>query len=267
MLRTRHFNFAAVFCALALFTAGNALAGSVSYGDFSDPPEGVVMYLDVTESGDNAPQYGEPEIDVNTLDFEPGKAPANQFIASSAGGGAESTDGQLNFDLMISDLFLNGVTSLLIEESGDYDLFGSGTSLTQVGAGIFIEVDIMEVDGVALDEVVEVVGSSFVSFDLPTDGPVLAAPWSNGLLVEFGPALSAAGIDFEYGVTKAEVAINDTLAAISEATSIAEIVKKDFTITPGGELEPNEIPEPASIVLMLMSLLGGSAAVLRFRLG
>lgn len=265
MLRTKLFTLSAACCVTALFTASNVLAGSVSYGDFSDPPEGVVMYLDVTESGDNAPQYGEPEVTVNTLDFDPGKAPANQFIASSSGGGAESTDGQLNFDLMTPDG--NGVTSLSITESGDYDLFGSGTALTTVGAGIFIEVSIIEVDGVALGTPIEVTDSSFVSFDLPTDGPVLAEPWSNGLLVEFGPALSAAGISFSDGVTKAEVAINDTLAAISEQFSIAEIVKKDFTITPGGDLVPNDIPEPASVVLLLMSFLGGSAAVLRFRLG
>lgn len=254
--------------ACAAMVGGYASAGSISYGDFSDIPPGVVMYLDVSESSDNAPVFGAPTVTGNTIDWDPGAAPANQFIASTGGaGGTDSIDGQLNFNLMT--LPGTGLTSLFIDESGDYDLFGAGgTTGTLVGAGIFIEIDILEVDGVALTTPVEVVDSSFISFNFADDTPgnpgVLGSPWSNSLFVDLGAALFSNGISYTSGVTKAEVTINDSLAAVSEPSTIAEIVKKDFTIIPGGDLDPDRVvPEPASLGLVLLG--AGLMAVRRRR--
>ena len=67
------------------------------------------------------------------------------------------------------------------------------------------------------------------------------------------------GIIVQPGATKLEVAINNTLAAISEPSSVAFIAKKDFMIdvVPSDPFDPEEIiPEPASLSLLGMALCG-----------
>lgn len=229
--------------------ASVANAASIHYGDFGpDFPPGAVMYTDVTESSatDAVPLFGVPDLTGDKLDFDP-----MGFAAAAADLPSDITDGQLNFGL--ATLEGAGVLSLLVEESGDFTLYGTGTASTSVAAGISITVEILEVDHTALAEPISVFATSSIVRDLPSDGPVILAPWDTTVFVDFGPALTAAKIDYEVGVTKAEVVIDNQLLAISEPQSIASIAKKDFSIMPGVEGDP--VPEPTALGLLLLGSL------------
>ena len=237
------FGFMLVIALTAL--ASNAHAAAINYGDFSDIPPGAVMYLDVTESSgtDAVPLFGSPSITEDTLDFDP-----KGFVAFSGSGGSDLTDGQLNFS--IETLPGAGISSILFREGGDYSLLGTGTAGTMVAGGISVHVEIIEVDGVALPSPIDVFASASFSANL-VSSPTTLSPWSNTLFVDFGPAL--ANIPHNLGVTRANVVLDDLLAAISEPLSTALIAKKDFTIIP--TIEGNPIPEPASLALFTLGAI------------
>jgi len=96
-------------------------------------------------------------------------------------------------------------------------------------------------------------GSSFAA----PGGLVQNAPWSLGTLVEFGPALASNGFGPDAAVTAGEFVLDNTLIAASESGSLAFIAKKDFTVTPGGPLDPdNVVPEPTAALLASLALAG-----------
>lgn len=237
--------------AASLLVAPTAFSAPINYGDFSDIPPGAVMYTDVTESSgtDALPLYGAPDITGNVLDFDP------TFSSNSADGspGADTTDGQLNFDFMT--LPGAGLNSLTINESGSVTLFGAGTAATAAGAGIYAEVEITHVDHVALPSPIKITGSVFSSWDLVTSPGTNG--WTNQLYIDFGPALANAGFGVDDYATKGSIVIDDTLVTTAETNpnTTAFIDKKDFTIIPGGDLTPNDIPEPASAALLALGLV------------
>ena len=228
-----------------------ALAAPINYGDFSDIPPGAITYTDVTESSgtDPLPLYGPPEVTVNLLDFDP-----VGFVATSTGGPIDVVDGQLNFGVDLEPGA--GLTSLFLSEGGDFTFDGTGGAGTTVTAGALIRVEILEIDNVALATPIVVTAGDGFSTDMASEGgpTPFPVPWSIGVLADFGPVLP---VDFELGVTKAEVVINNQLRTNSEEDSFAFIAKKDFKIIPGGDLTPDgEIPEPASIALIALGLVG-----------
>ncbi|MFN3168998.1 MAG: PEP-CTERM sorting domain-containing protein [Phycisphaeraceae bacterium] len=260
MLKRRPASTQALLAAAALLAAGQSATtadAAIVYGDFSDVPPGSVMYTDVTESSSSDPLppalYGAPSIFGNTLDFDPAG-----FGASSVGPipGADITEGQLNFGFEV--VTGPGLSGLTLSEGGDYSVFGSGTTTTSVNGGLFAQVDITEVNGVALASPIIVVGFTSFSNDL-INSPGLTQPWSQGLTLDFGPFLANAGFDPNVdGVTAGEVVLNNGLVAISEGnpSTVAQIVKKDFKVN------PLVVPEPGSIALLA---LGGLACVTRRR--
>lgn len=228
----------ALLAGLSLLGARNAQAASICYGDFSDIPPGTVTFKEVQESSitDSVPLFGAPTVIADTLDFDP-----IGFGASSAGGVPDITDGQLNFGLW-SD---TGMTSISFSEAGDYTLAGAGTAATQVIAGLNVMVDILAVDGMVLDEAIQVGGNVTFMADLVNDAGIVV-PWSLGLVIDLAGALLDEQMDFQLGVTHAEVVLDNQLLAFSELGSVAFIAKKDFTVT---------VPEPTSLLLGSLALL------------
>ncbi|QEG35311.1 hypothetical protein [Bythopirellula goksoeyrii] len=242
-MKTTSRSFFSSLLALALLfaTAVVSDAAPINYGDFSGTS---VMYLDVTETanspGDDEPLYGPPTISGNKLDFDP-----SGFAATAVPGTPDVTDGQLNFTLMAAP----GATlkTINISEGGDFTLFGSGTTSTQVGYGIALgSVVVTEINGSAIAPVALNGASAFGSKNLVADGPVIGASWGLTLSYDVDAALTAANLPL--GATKLEIAINDTLLAISEPSSVAFIAKKDFMID-------TTIPEPTSMALALLSMV------------
>ncbi len=241
--------------AVTLFFSAAVFAAPINYGDFSDIPPGAVMYLDVTESSatDTPPLYGEPDVLVNTIDFDP-----FGFAAISTGvGPLDITDGQLNFTLMT--LPGAGLDSFFVSEGGDYSLSGIGGAGTSVSASMSVRVEIIEVDNEILPAPIVLTDSDFYFNDLAmAGGPTGLKFWDLDVFMDFGPAI--ANLNPELGVTKAEVAINNQLTASSEPQSGAFIAKKDFDGTPGGDLDPDVIPEPTAAVLLLTGVMGLAGA-------
>ncbi|MEM9352672.1 MAG: PEP-CTERM sorting domain-containing protein [Planctomycetota bacterium] len=253
LLTPRHIGAAAALAAMLFFTA-DSLAAPINYGDFDDIPPGAVMYLDVTESSatDPTPLYGEPDVLVNTIDFDP-----LEFAAVSTGlGPLDITDGQLNFTVMTVPGA--GLDSFFFSEGGDYSLSGLGGIGTSVSASLSVRVEILEVDNEPLPAPIVLVDSDFFYNDLDlSGGPTGLKFWDLDVFMDFGPAIDF--LDPELGVTKAEVAIDNQLTANSQRNSGAFIAKKDFKGVPGGDLDPNEIPEPTAAVLLLTGVFGVSA--------
>lgn len=262
MIRTQRRLFSASAAALALaFLAPVAQAASISYGNFGPVAPGI-SFLNVTESSgtDPVPLYGAPDPYVTGMDFDP-----TSFVASAAGGGADITDGQLNFTVMGQKNGLNVVAigGISLSEGGDYTLVGTGSAASQVLAGAIIAVKVTEIDGspVAPFNLASVNGS--VGYNLPANGGVVK-PWSLGpLSIDLGLELASMKIPFQVGVTKAEVVINNSLIAISEPGSVAFIAKKDFVI----DIVPKVglFPEPGALALAGLALCGVGAASRRKR--
>ncbi len=229
----------AVLAAGLAFSAASASEAATNYGDFSDIPPGTVMYLDVTESSGTTPMpsYGAPDIFGNLLDFDP-----TVFAADAKDGFTELVDGQLNFGIMAADGF--AISDLAVSEGGDYSLFGTGTSATEVAAALSVSVTILEVDGVAVGPPNQ--GGLSVSFtDSFTGSPQLLDAWSLSGIIDFEAVLLENNIDFDLGVTKAEVVIDNQLIAISEDLTAAFIAKKNFQLD-----ATTVVPEPTSLALL-----------------
>jgi len=245
----------AAFTCLALYCP-SALAAPINYGDLDDIPPGDVIYTQVTESSgtDPVPLFGAPTVTVNMLDFNPAG-----FTANAAGGGADITDGQLNFGVVVPQGTFApptvAINSISLSEAGDFTLFGIGTAATSVAAGLFMQATITEVDGLAVAPII-VSTSASLSWDLLLN-PGVSQGWNLGASVDLEQAIVDAGLVFNLGVTKVDVFLNNTLLAISEPSTAAFIAKKDFVV------DVSIVPEPTAAALALMAFLGLGAVIRR----
>jgi hypothetical protein len=222
---------------LGLFSSV-ANAASISYGNFAAPP--ATQFLNVTESSgtDAVPLYGPPAPFATGLDFDP-----QSFTASAGGGGADVTDGQLNFTVAAPV-----INSVSLFEAGDYTLAGIGSPATQVFAGAIIRATVTQINGVNIAPLV--LAPSNASFGDTLPGTVVVAPWSLGTTLNIAGQLPAGS-----NATRVEIAINNQLIGISEPTTVAFIAKKEFIINVN-----TEIPEPGTFALAGLSLCGIVAA-------
>jgi hypothetical protein len=257
MMRThrRFFSASAAALAVALLAtlAPVAQAASISYGNFGPVAPGI-SFLNVTESSgtDAVPLYGAPDPFVTGLDFDP-----TSFVASAAGGGADITDGQLNYTVMGQKNGLNvvAIAGISLFEGGDYTLVGSGTAASQVQAGAILAVKVTEIDGSPVAPIILTPTNAGIAFNLPAN-PGIVQPWSLGVSVDIGAQLTSLGVPFVVGATKAEVVINNSLVAISEPSSVAFIAKKEFVIDIVPETGELNVPEPATVGMMGLALCG-----------
>jgi hypothetical protein len=254
--RPQIFHIAALATLMGILVGGTcSYAASINYGNFNVPSAGI-MFQNVTESSgtDPVPMYGVPDPFVVGLDFDP-----TNFISTSSGGGADITDGQLNFTIMglaNANGFV-GVNGINLSEAGDYSLAGAGTPATSVSAGAIMRVTVTQINGLAIAPVNLIPVNASFSDSLP--GAVVASPWSLGLFLDVATQLQNLGFGANDLATKVEVAINNALTSSSEASTVSFIAKKEFRIslTPETVGDPF-IPEPSS--LMLLSAIVGTFA-------
>jgi hypothetical protein len=223
--------FALGLALIGLFCA-SVQAASINYGNFG--PVGGVSFLQVTESSgtDPVPIYGAPSPFSVGLDFNP-----TSFTASAIGGGADLTDGQLNFTISSG----GAITNLSLSERGDYTLAGAGTAATNVSAGAVVLASVTAINGIAVAPIPLAPVNASVGFNLAAN-PGLVQPWSLGLGVNVAAQVA--------GATRIDVAINNALIAVAEPAGIAFIAKKDFVIGVG------VVPEPSTVALAGLALCG-----------
>lgn len=246
MIRTTRSLFSASAAALVLAAvaclSSVASAAPISYADVGPVGPGV-MFTAISESSgtDAVPLYGPPTGFPVGLDFDP-----QAFTAHAVGGGADLTDGQVNFTVDVP----NGtaITSVSLFEAGDYTLTGSGTPATQVSAGAILRAFITEVNGAAVAPINVSPSNVSAGFNLVAN-PGVVQPWSLGTSINVAGALGP-----QQFATKVDVVINNQLIAISEPTSIAFIAKKEFRLDVGTGV--GIIPEPGAFALAGLALCG-----------
>jgi len=223
-----------------------ARAATINYGDFPVLPAGLVFQQVKESSGTDAvPLYGPPTPFVTGLDFDP-----TGFVSSSTNGGADITDGQLNFDVqgLVGPNGLVGITSLGLFEGGDYSLLGAGNPSTSVFAGAIITVTVDAVNGLPVAPFNLPPVNASVGFNLVAN-PGISQPWSLGTGIPI--TVPGGGV-----ATRISVTVDNSLASISQPGTIAFIAKKEFRIdiVPGSG---GRLPEPGTFVLMsLASMIG-----------
>lgn len=253
MKRSYRLTTLAAALAASFFVSTPLHAVPINYGDFVGTN---VTYIDVTEDSgtDATPLFGAPTVSGNSIDFSP---PSFNAFASGAGGN-DTTDGTLTFMLQA----MNGhyIASIDFSEAGDTTLTGfSGDAYSSVTATVFV--DIFEVDNTPISQI-NVPGANMVftpsagDYQLSTDGgggPAYNTIWTGSLMIDLDQALIDAGQLFKNGATKVTVTLDNKLVALSQDGTSAFIAKKDFdglSVTP----EIPDVPEPASVLLLLMGL-------------
>jgi hypothetical protein len=185
------------------------------------------------------------------MDFDP-----TSFVSSSAGGGADVTDGQMNFGVagQVGPGGFVGINSLSVFEAGDYTLVGAGTPATAVFAGAIIQVTVTQVNGLPVVPFNLSTSNASVGFNLVAN-PGISQPWTLGVGLNVASQMPAGQT-----ATRIEVSIDNSLVSTSQPGTVAFIAKKDFriTLTP----TPNTtIPEPGTFVLTAL----GSMIALVYR--
>ena len=248
MTRTTRAFYTASAVALCLALLGlfspAAQAASISYGNSPVIPPGV-MFLNVTESSatDPVPLFGPPAYFVTGMDFNP-----TSFASSATNGGADVTDGQLNYTIMS-----NGLLSLNLSEAGDYSLAGVGGAATQALAGAVIHATVTQINGVNVAPIPLIPVNASVGFNLAANAGI-AQPWSLGLGLNVAGQLPPGA-----RATKVDIVIDNTLVTTSQPGTVAFIEKKEFL------LDHDVVPEPTTAALLGVALCGLGVASARKR--
>jgi hypothetical protein len=191
------------------------------------------------------PLFGAPSVGGNSLDFN-----KISFAASANLGGIDLTHGSLTMG--IEALGGTSIEQISLSEAGDYTLFGLGSAAALASVSAAVYLDIIEVDGVAIDPVKVqanmVFSPSDGSFDIQADGPAVSAIWNGALVIDVAAALQSEGIVGD--ATAVTLTLSDMLAAASEPGAAAFINKSDLDIA------VLAVPEPATLALLGAGLLG-----------
>ena len=235
--------------------ANNALATTM----YPDVMGESVWFRNISENaktpGDPEPLYGPPTASVNTLVFDPN---IFDFSASSNDPLVDTTDGALS--LMIEAKDGSALTSLSLEEGGFVNLFTlSGDPFAAVSG--LIKITINEIDGLAvtpikLPGVIPIFSPSGGDFQHSVDAssPLFSSAWTGTAEFDLAGQLVERGLNFDNGVTKITIALdNFLLAAAGEVGSLASIDKKDFSITVDTDGDP-KVPEPIGLALAGLGL-------------
>jgi hypothetical protein len=243
-----------IFMSRAAVAVPMVCGTSLCYGDFMGD---TVTYVDVKEdsnSGDTLPLFGEPSVSGDSLDFDPVGFDAN----ASGAGGNDTTDANLRFMVMAKPLHI--IKNLTMSEAGDTTLSGFGNFMTFTSVTASVFVDILEIDGVGVNNISfngnMVFSPSGGQYDLSGGGPLFHTIWDGSLFIDVMGVLDAAVANgdippYAFGATKISVNMDNTLTALSQQGTAALIAKKDA----GGISITVNIPEPSSLALVGLGLL------------
>jgi hypothetical protein len=238
---------ASLIAILVLFTPFWVNANSTNYGTLVGSS---VDYSNIVEStvtaGDSVPLYGAPVVIGNSLVF-------NQMTFSSvaSNGTSDITDGKL--DTTMASKNNNYINSITFQEFGDTTLSGTGTSATRSSIANNLFLTVLAVDNVPL------VIPQFISVGMavsPTNqwtlagGQITGQQWSGLLNLNLSNVLQSRGITGH--ATQVSLSMDNTLSTSSEANTQAFIAKK----AAGLSVTPEIIPEPSTVILVGMGLMG-----------
>ena len=264
----RAFSLLAIAALIAFSATANfSQAGSVTYTGTVPGPGGMMGFMDpngggtvwygpVTESnGDpNDPAqslFGAPaDVTENKIDFNP-----QGFNAQSSGDDSEIVDSQLSFMAMATDGTV--LDNLFFQEKGDTTLVAlTGSAFTSVTMFMFI--DVQAIDGSPVSYTLPTQSMTFTPSDgdwiVPGDGfPNVATAWQGELFVDIEQLLIDEGIPFNFGATKINITLDNTLTAASSGGGSAFIAKKDFD----GITVTSNVPEPTTALLLLAGSVAG----------
>jgi hypothetical protein len=231
---------AAAILTLAASTASQA--ASITYPNQGPIAPGYT-FTNIVESSvtDALPLYGPPTAFPIGLGFNP-----TSFAASSAGGGVDLTDGQLNYTVTAGP-GAPGIPLISFIEGGTFTLTGSGNAGTQAMAGATLRATVLEINGVAITPINLMPANATVSFNLAAN-PGAGQSWGLSVSINVSSQLALMGFGPGQRATKASVVIDNALVAISQAQSIAMIAKGDFDV--------HLAPEPGSAALLAAALCG-----------
>lgn len=227
-----------------------------------------VWYVGVSESniegsggsdGMTAELFGAPTINGDIIDFNPKNFQA-EVETQSGENTSEIVDGQLSFMIVAKPGQV--IDNVQFNEAGDTTLIalGAAEAFSSVSANFFV--DVVEVDGQPLGEILNLddaltFGPSDGDFEIGVDGsPNFNTAWSGSVQMDLQQALIDNDIDFQFGATKVNITLDNTLVAAASDGGSAFIKKKDFD---GVTITVN-VPEPGSVALVLLGVVGLVAA-------
>ncbi len=210
------------------------------HGNFTGATQSFIDVKETTQtSGDPEPLFGAPTVIGDQLLFFP-----SNFTAAAAGGSVDQTASLL--ETMIVANGNNTIDRIVIQEFGDFDLGGVGTSATSASVSLGGFVTILEILGQTVTPIVIPFTATYAptsAFALPGD-------------VGFGIWTATADIDLTaYSgepVTKVQLSMNNILDATSEAGTTSIIQKKVVN----GPAIVVSVPEPMLVTLLGFSLAG-----------
>ncbi|MCA9234240.1 MAG: hypothetical protein KDA44_02155 [Planctomycetales bacterium] len=218
---------------MVLAIAAQSRAASISYPPQGPVPPGIAFTNIVESSGTDAvPLYGTPSATATGMSFLPTPA----FQSNSSGGGADITDGQLNYT-MTALPGSGGIPLITFSESGSYLLTGVGAG-TSASAGATLRATIVEVNGAAIAPITLAPVSASVAYSLPAD---TTGSWGLSLSIDVVAGLAGYGYGMGDIATKANVVIDNSLSTGSTPTSTAQILKSNLDVF--------VTPEPGSMAL------------------
>ena len=251
--------------ALALVLSGSlsttAVANTTFSQDYGTFTGSSVSFQNVTETSvtNSTALFGAPTIFGNSLVFSP-----MSFAASARSGAAQYTNSLLN--MLITGTGQNAINQILLSEFGDYTLIGShGTAGTNASIVAPLTITVYQVDGHTITPFVY----RTTDMDFTPSGGAFALPGQKGSGVAWqgSVTLDVTGLlrDNGYQGYATEVALTweNDLTAHSESGTISYIESKGAGGTGITIVPPGAVPEPVTLLGMLMGLSGLATYVRR----
>ena len=257
-------------CWLAAALLSMLILSASSQAAFMTWPNHVGNTVDYTnvfeDSGAGNPlRFGQPNYSGDSIDYNPAG-----FEATSSGGGSVLVDSEISF--MVKAHLGSRIFNFRLSEIGDTTLVGvvplnsngTGTAVFANGVLDIHEVDFVPINNISVPFNLEFNpsnGDYYLGID-GLGGPVYNQQWTGGVTLNIDNIIKTTpgtGLTFppSIGVTKITITLDNTLTAFSQLNTTAQIAKKDFDgVSIQINLPGGEIPEPTSLALAGLSLLG-----------